>query len=47
MLDKYDQLGMDEKLAWNFRDIGHTMREMSEGKGSQKRILMILLRAAQ
>lgn len=42
MLDKYDQLGMDEKLAWNFRDIGHTMREMSEGKGSQKRILMIL-----
>lgn len=42
MRDQYDFLEMDNKLVWNFRDIGHTMRNISEGKGSQKRVLIIL-----
>lgn len=42
MTNRYDLLDMNNKLIWNFRDIGHTMRRISEGKGSQKRILIIL-----
>ena len=42
MIKRYDSLDMNNQLIWNFRDIGHTMRHISEGKGSQKRILMIL-----
>ena len=42
MKERYDFLDMNNKLIWNLRDIGHTMRHISEGKGSQKRILMIL-----
>ena len=42
MKERYDSLDMNNKLIWNLRDIGHTMRHISEGKGSQKRILMIL-----
>lgn len=43
MSNRYEQLDTNNKLIWNFRDIGHTMRRISEGKGSQKRILMLLL----
>lgn len=42
MKKRYDQLDVNNKLIWNFRDIGHTMRRISEGKGSQKRILILL-----
>lgn len=41
--ERYQTLDMDNKLIWNFRDIGHFVRNLSEGKGSQKRILIILL----
>ena len=34
---------MNGRLVINLRDIGHTMRDMSEGRGSQKRILTVLL----
>ena len=30
------------RLVSNFREIGHTLRAVSEGKGSQKRILVVL-----
>ncbi len=40
---QYAQLDVNNKLIWNFRDIGHTLRRISEGKGGQKRILIILL----
>ena len=43
MKERYDSLNRNNKLIWNLRDIGHTMRHISEGKGSQKRVLMILL----
>lgn len=42
MPKRYDFLDENNKLIWNFRDIGHTMLHISEGKGSQKRILIIL-----
>lgn len=42
MIDRYASLDMNNKLIWNLRDIGHTLRHISEGKGSQKRILIIL-----
>ena len=42
MSKRYDALDVNNKLIWNFRDIGHILRHRSEGKGSQKRILMIL-----
>lgn len=45
MSNRYEQLDTNNKLIWNIRDIGHTMRRISEGKGSQKRILMLLLNA--
>ena len=38
----YASLDRNNKLIWNFRDIGHTMRQISEGRGSQKRILILL-----
>ena len=43
MRDGYETLDQNNKLIWNLRDIGHRMRHISEGKGGQKRILMILL----
>lgn len=43
MPKRYDVLDINNRLIWNLRDIGHTMRHISEGKGSQKRILIILL----
>ena len=42
MTKRYDMLDVNNKLIWNFRDIGHTIRRIFEGKGSQKRILMLL-----
>lgn len=42
MNDQYRILDKNNKLIWNFRDIGHTMRQISEGKGSQRRILILL-----
>lgn len=38
----YEELDLNNRLIWNFRDIGHTMRRISEGKGSQKRVLIVL-----
>lgn len=38
----YASLDQNNKLIWNFRDIGHTMHQISEGRGSQKRILILL-----
>ena len=42
MKGQYEFLDRNNKLIWNFRDIGHTMRQISEGRGSQKRILILL-----
>ena len=42
MKGQYKSLDRNNKLIWNFRDIGHTMRQISEGRGSQKRILILL-----
>lgn len=42
MKEQYCHLDKNNKLIWNFRNIGHTMRRISEGKGSQKRILILL-----
>ena len=42
MPNQYEQLDVNNKLIWNFRDIGHTMRQLWEGKGSQKRILLVV-----
>lgn len=40
--DRYEQQDIDSKLLWNLRDLGHALHHQSEGKGSQKRILLIL-----
>ena len=42
MKGQYESLDQNNKLIWNFRDIGHTMRQIAEGRGSQKRILILL-----
>lgn len=42
MLKRYENLDIDDRIIRNLWDISHTMRHISEGKGSQKRILMIL-----
>ena len=42
MNGRYHSLDTNNKLIWNFRDIGHILRHNYEGKGSQKRVLMIL-----
>lgn len=39
---RYHTLDQDNKLIWNIRDMGQVIRELSEGKGSQSRILIIL-----
>lgn len=39
----YNALDTDNKLIWNLRDLGHMMHMLFEGKGSQRRILIILL----
>lgn len=38
----YDTMDMDKKIIINLRDLGHVIRFLYEGKGSQKRILIIL-----
>lgn len=38
----YEASGINDKLVLNLRDLSHTMRALYEGKGSQKRILIIL-----
>ena len=43
MKKRYEAAELHNKLVLNFWEIAHTMRRISEGKGSQKRILMILL----
>lgn len=43
MFLKYEELDITNRLIFNFRNIGHVIRGTSEGKGSQKRILIILL----
>ncbi|MBD5451706.1 MAG: MarR family transcriptional regulator [Lachnospiraceae bacterium] len=39
----YDATDRNDKLMINFWDIDHTMHSLYEGRGSQKRILIILL----
>ena len=46
MKEQYETLDQNNRLIWNLRDIGHTMRQISEGRGSQKRILILLLESA-
>ncbi len=41
-LTGYDNMDINNKLVINLRDLGHMIRFLSEGKGSQKRILIIL-----
>ena len=41
----HDTPNLNDELIRSFRDIGHTIRHLSEGRGSQKRIL-VLLRAS-
>lgn len=38
----YKEMDTDNKLIMNLRDLGHMLRFLFEGKGSQKRILIIL-----
>ena len=45
MNEQFESAKLHNKLVLNFWEIAHTMRHISEGKGSQKRILMILLEA--
>jgi DNA-binding MarR family transcriptional regulator len=40
---RYNSLDIYGKLVWNLRDLGHTIRHAVEGKGGQKRVLMVLL----
>lgn len=42
MNEQFKTAQLHNKLVLNFWEIAHTMRQISEGKGSQKRILMIL-----
>lgn len=46
MNEQYGSLDQNNKLIWNLRDIGHTMRQIFEGRGSQKRILILLRETA-
>lgn len=39
----YEQEDTNGKLVINLRDLGHALRALSEGRGSQKRILILLL----
>lgn len=41
----YEAFDMNKKLIMNLRDLGHMIRFLYEGKGSQKQILIILLEA--
>ena len=39
---QYNAADINDKLIINLRDISHTMRYLYEGKGSQKRVLIVL-----
>ncbi|MGN1404494.1 MAG: MarR family winged helix-turn-helix transcriptional regulator [Ruminococcus sp.] len=39
---QYEASTVNDKLIINLRDLSHTMRSLYEGKGSQKRILIVL-----
>ncbi len=39
---QYDELDIDDKLILTLRHVGHTIRFLFEGKGSQNRVLIIL-----
>ena len=41
-LKHYQEADIPKKLIINLRDINHVMRSLYEGKGSQKRILIVL-----
>ncbi|MGN0479116.1 MAG: MarR family winged helix-turn-helix transcriptional regulator [Hominenteromicrobium sp.] len=41
--EQYRNMEQDVKLIINLRDLGHRIRFLFEGKGSQKRILILLL----
>ncbi|MDE6862960.1 MAG: hypothetical protein K2J41_01070, partial [Eubacterium sp.] len=41
--ENYKTADNNDKLIINFRDINHTMHSLYEGRGSQNRILIILL----
>lgn len=43
MFPKYEDMDITKRLISNFREIGHIIRATSEGRGSQKRILITLL----
>ena len=45
MRERYQILDIQQKLLWNLRDLGKTLHGMSEGRASQKRILVVLLRS--
>ncbi len=40
--ENYKSMSSDNKLIMNLRDLGHMLRFLFEGKGSQKRILILL-----
>lgn len=42
MRELWAEADMDSRLVSHFREIGHTLRAVSEGKGSQKRILIVI-----
>lgn len=42
MKTSYDSLDVNNRLIWNLRDIGDTMRRIREGRGSQRRVLILL-----
>lgn len=40
--NRYDNMDIDSKLIGNIRDMGHTVRALSDGKAGQSRILIIV-----
>ena len=42
MKEQCEAAQLHNRLVLNFWEVAHTMRRISEGKGSQKRILMVL-----
>lgn len=42
---RYEEMDIDKRLILNLRDLGHIIRFLFEGKGSQKRVLIILQEA--
>lgn len=44
-LNRYQSADIQDKLIINLRDLNHIMRSLYEGKGSQKRILILLKEA--